>query len=72
MGSMDYKMKFTGCVHSNGNQGVYLIAPNIVNKLNTTANKVFNILFSFAKASQLASTECNQCKDVNVVHVNVC
>ena len=67
MRSVDYKIKFTGCVHSNQNQGVCLIkqracwsAPSIVNKLNTTAAKeVFNILFSFAKASKLPGTVCD-------------
>lgn len=49
MRSVDYEIKFTGCVHSNQNQGVYLIkqracwsAPYIVNKLNTAAKEVFN------------------------------
>lgn len=78
MRSVDDKIKLTGCVHSNQNQGVYLIkhcacwsAPSIVNKINTTATKEgFNVLFSFVKTSQFAGTGCD-CKDVNVIHVNV-
>lgn len=66
MRSVDYEIKFTGCVHKTQNQAVYLIkqrvcwsAPCIVNKpYTTTAKKVFNILFSFPKASQLSRKVC--------------
>lgn len=52
MRSVDYEIKFTGFVHSNQNQGVYLIkqcacwpAPYIVNKLNTTVRDFQYFIF---------------------------